>query len=456
MAYEQDERGRRCEAYSIVFEENTDKLRNELQLEVNDLNSKLLSKRLISETVYNAKDIDVTLRAIRKSLKNTSIAEKTFDGFRESLNDITSKAHLATTLQNDLDEKLKGEQVYQYTVASTPATQHQVSSSVMIGGSSTGQSGGAMPLAACDTLETKVQEATQDSVISGSDTEAETTAIQTTDETPDYEVMGDASGTILPNDSMRLQNELLKMELEETKKMLERAKKGRSDSIKKLLDIQSECDKKNEGNKELFFSHQQSEEEYEKLQQELIATKTEHIKIREQVKQNKKWITEYQRRDADHMKQIKTSAEKSRQAEEEAKMAEERVGKLVQKMEQYEQEAANQKGLVEQMEKKVELAEEREEKLAQKLKQTEEQIRMLTEKLKETEKETQKHKQDAADRIKQLEKELKLAVEREEKIAQELKETKEDAQKYKEDLVYCKEQAEQTDEKAAQLLQKFT
>lgn len=52
-----------------------------------------------------------------------------------------------------------------------------------------------------------------------------------------------------------------------------------------LQDRRFEREKRNEENEEPFFFHQQREEDYEKIQQELITTKTENITIKEKMKQ---------------------------------------------------------------------------------------------------------------------------------------------------------------------------
>ena len=58
----------RARAMRNVFISNTDKLRRELMIEVKDLNSKLISRCLISDAVLREQDIDTTLQEIRGRL----------------------------------------------------------------------------------------------------------------------------------------------------------------------------------------------------------------------------------------------------------------------------------------------------------------------------------------------------------------------------------------------------
>ena len=112
----------RARAIRNVFISNTDKLRRELMLEVKDLNSKLISRCLISDAVLRVQDIDTTLQEIRGRLHNKEVAEETFQGFVEAVNEISSKSHLAKQMLQAFDA--------QYP-APLPSTQHEESSVVV-------------------------------------------------------------------------------------------------------------------------------------------------------------------------------------------------------------------------------------------------------------------------------------------------------------------------------------
>ena len=96
----------RVQAMGIVFERSTDKLRQELEIEIGDLNSKLISRRLISESVMEAKNIDTTLKAMRSTLRNKDNAERAFEGFMEAVSEITSKSHLAKDMSKAFQEMI--------------------------------------------------------------------------------------------------------------------------------------------------------------------------------------------------------------------------------------------------------------------------------------------------------------------------------------------------------------
>ena len=84
-----------------VFTTSTDKLRQELMIEVKDLNSKLFSRCLISDTVLREQDINTTLQEIRGRLHNEEVAEETFLEFIKAVREIHSKFHLAEQLLHD-------------------------------------------------------------------------------------------------------------------------------------------------------------------------------------------------------------------------------------------------------------------------------------------------------------------------------------------------------------------
>ena len=113
----------KARAIRNVFISNTDKLRRELMIEVKDLNSKLISRCLISDAVLREQDIDTTLQEIRGRLHNKEVAEETFQGFVEAVNEISSKSHLAKQMLQALDA--------QYP-APLPSTQHEESLVVSI------------------------------------------------------------------------------------------------------------------------------------------------------------------------------------------------------------------------------------------------------------------------------------------------------------------------------------
>ena len=87
-------------------------------IEVKDLNSKLISRCLISDAVLREQDIDTTLQEIRGRLHNKEVAEETFQGFVEAVNEISSKSHLAKQMLQELDAQCP---------APLPRTQHEES-----------------------------------------------------------------------------------------------------------------------------------------------------------------------------------------------------------------------------------------------------------------------------------------------------------------------------------------
>ena len=85
-------------------------------LEVKDLNSKLISRCLISDAVLREQDIDTTLQEVRGRLQNQEVAEETFQGFVEAVNEISSKSHLAKQMLQALDAQCP---------TPLPSTQHE-------------------------------------------------------------------------------------------------------------------------------------------------------------------------------------------------------------------------------------------------------------------------------------------------------------------------------------------
>ena len=86
------------DAIKYVFDQKTAVLREELITDVKALNNNLFCRKLISNDVMTEWNIDTTLQTIRNRLRNRKVAEKTFKGFKEAVNDITSKSHLVDEL----------------------------------------------------------------------------------------------------------------------------------------------------------------------------------------------------------------------------------------------------------------------------------------------------------------------------------------------------------------------
>ena len=471
----QDAKGRRCDAMCAVFSELYSRLRKELKIEVPDLNSALFSKGLISGPVLDKKDIETTLKAIMEALENESVAEKTFEGFTNVLGDISSKEHLAQAMLNNLEDKLKGQQVLY--VAPKPATR-QVGSTVVVNGSSystagDGQLGGTVPSKSraeggfsSQKMPESARTTFEDSALSDEE-DFTTTPQQTTDrESTDrnHGVAPEASGTL----PLRVLEPQESPELEE---MIKRAKQGKRTS-------EDMIDRRDEEIKQLHSLCKEKDEKLDKVQLQLLSNKKHYKRQIEAV--------EEKRRQAE---------EKRRLAEQKASVEKEKAGKLQQDLEQteesikiYIQEAADQKELAEKTEEKVKMAEEKAEELAKKLEETkdetlkykqdaadqkelaekteekaemaeerakmaEEKAQELAKKLEEKEKETRQYRQEAAEHKKmaeQKEEEVQQAEEKMEKLK------KENAQKCMEDFDFCAKLAKQNDELVAQLLKEMT
>ena len=101
---ERNSRSRVKQSMREVFRKKTYSLRQELQMETDALNSMLFSGGLIYIWSRVGKEGHasrryVTLSAIRSTLEDESIAEKTFHGFTRTVSDIASKSHLARELE---------------------------------------------------------------------------------------------------------------------------------------------------------------------------------------------------------------------------------------------------------------------------------------------------------------------------------------------------------------------
>ena len=397
----QDAKGRRCDAMCAVFSELYSRLRKELNIEVPDLNSALFSKGLISGPVLDKKDIETTLKAIMEALENESVAEKTFDGFTNVLGDISSKEHLAQAMLNNLEDKLKGQQVLY--VVPKPATR-QVGSTVVVNGSSysttgDGQLGGTVPSKSrteCGISSQKMRPelattTLEDSGLSDGE-DVTTTPQQPTDrESTDhnYGVAPEASGT-LP-----LEPHMLPNQLQEIIKRKEQEKRISEDMI----------DRRDEEIKMLRSLCQQYNDKCDELQLQLLSKKQEA---------------------ADQKELAENIEEKAKMAEEKAEELAKELEETKDEMLKYKQEADDQKELIEAAEEKAE---------------------ELAKELEETRDEMLKYKQEADDQ-KEL---IEAAEEKAEELAKEVEETKEEMLKYKQEAANQKELAELAEEKADEL-----
>lgn len=391
---------RRCQAMAVVFKRKTDILKQELELEITDLNSKLFSKGLISETVKYAKSIDTTLDSIRSSLKNKAMAEKTFEGFKEVVSDISSKSHLATQLSLAIDEELKEELVYGTTETRTPRLTEGglVTIENVIGRREETIPANSAVVSSAAKLSEKTtgNHAAEDSAISfvATDIEKEFVAVQPTDdERPDLNgVMKDSSGTLMSDNSIRLKNRLLELELFETKRSLECVRQSLRMSENRLSSRTIELSKKGEEleNFDSFFKLKDAE--FDSLHQELICVKKENVVIKAEKEQQTEIIRQCQTRLKD---QIKTAQEKEMT---DTKRAEELAHELElskEKKRSYEQEISQLKL---QNKSSLRMAE----KHKQSLKLVEKKAEELAQKLKTSEEETQEHMQAAADENQKL------------------------------------------------------
>ena len=221
-----------------VFQTMTDTLRTQLQIEAKTLNSKLFGRSLISSTVKEADDIDTTLREIMNRLgsKNVTVVQETFEKFREAVNEITSKGHLAKEMSDNLDTEL-----------------HEL-----------------------------IQKATQeDSAINSADiagTEEEIkqpdVAQPTDGESQKYEVMQDL---VLSQQPIKVQKEILEIDLKEKTKELKQSEQEKkmiqkflSDRTSALKSKQQEIDKLYNEIEELHALYNEKKKEYEEICKELI------------------------------------------------------------------------------------------------------------------------------------------------------------------------------------------
>ena len=410
---------RRCQAMEVVFKRKTDILRQELGLEITALNSKLFSKGLISETVIDAKNIDTTLGDIRNSLKNKAIAEKTFEGFKEVVSDISSKSHLATQLSLAIAEELKEELVT--TQTTTPRTERGLISigqryNVTGRREETIPANSAVVSSAAKLSEKTGNHATEDSAVScvATDIEREFVAVQPTDdERSDLNgVTKDSLGTLMSDNSIRLKYQLLELELIKTRKRLEGAQLNCRMSEKRLSSRTMELSKKGEELEEFISFWKLKDAECDSLHQELICVKKENVVIK----------TEKEQYQTNLKDQIKTAQEKEMI---DTKRAEELAHELELSQEKkrlYEQEIAQLKLqnkasmlLAEKHKQNLKLEEKKVEELAQKLKTSEEKTQEYmqeNQKLLQFKKMAGKYKQSAKhaeERVKELAQQLESA-----------------------------------------------
>ena len=418
---------RRFQAMAVVFKRKTDILRQELGLEITTLNSKLFSKGLISETVMDAKNIDTTLGDIRNSLKNKAIAEKTFEGFKEVVSDINSKSHLATQLSLAIVEELKEELNVTTHQTTAPRTERGLVSigqryNVIGRREDTMPANSAVVCSAAKLSEkTTGNHATEDSAIicAATDIEKEFVAVQPTDdERPDLNgVMKDSSGTLMSDSSIRLKNQLLELELFETRRRLERARQSLRMSKKRLSCRTMELSRKGEELEEFDSFCKLKDAEFDSLHQELICVKKENVVIKTEKEQLTEIIRRYQTNCKD---QIKTPQEKETT---DTKRTEELAHELELSQEKnrvHEQEIAQLKLqnkasmlLAERHKQSLKLVEKKAEELAQKLKTSEEETQEYrqaaaneNQKLLQCKKMVAKYKQSAKhaeERVKELE-----------------------------------------------------
>ena len=358
----------RVQAMRIVFERNTDKLRQELKIEVSDLNSKLFSKGLISEAVIEAKNIDVTLEAMRSALKNEDIAEKAFEGFIEAVSGITSKSHLARDMSKALEEMIY---LPPYPVSAVSVPTCQKVGLVVTGQScSTRQVGENVvpPISTvvCGTHSQKISKAQKDSAISSTDNEEETMDFVPVQPSTDgnnltYPLVSDAQGTISSRDSStRLR--VAKFELAETKRKCIRIQLEKRESDEMLVARISELTKKDKEIEHLLCSRHQKQTEYDQLQEDFISVKKKSLTQEDTIK-------EFQEKIRTAEEQNTQAEEKVRRAEDEAKLADERVRKA-------EEEAKLAEERVTKAEKEANLAVEKLRKAEEDAKLAEEKVRM--------------------------------------------------------------------------------
>ena len=413
---------RRCQAMAVVFKRKTDILKQELELEITDLNSKLFSKGLISETVKYAKSIDTTLDSIRSSLKNKAMAEKTFEGFKEVVSDISSKSHLATQLSLAIDEELKEELVYGTTETRTPRLTEGglVTIENVIGRREETIPANSAVAFVCSAAKLSEKttgnhmHAAEDSAISScvaTDIEKEFVAVQPTDdERPDLNgVMKDSSGTLMCDNSIRLKNQLLELELFETRRRLECARQSLKMSEKRLSCRTMELSKKGEELEEFDSFCKVKDAEFDSLHQELICVKKENIIIKTEKEQQTEIIRQCQTRLKD---QIKTAQEKETT---DTKKAEELAHELELSQEKnrlYEEEIAQL-----QLRNKASML--MAEKHKQSLTLLERKAEELEQKLKTTKEETQEYMQ-AADHFKEMAAKYKLSAKHTEERVEDL------------------------------------
>ena len=368
---------RRCEAMNTVFRTMTDTLRTQLQIEVKTLNSKLFGRSLISSTVKESDDIDTTLREIMNRLgsKNFTVVQETFEKFREAVNEITSKDHLAKEMSDNLDTELKERQ----------------------------------------------KEATQeDSAINSTDIAGieeeikQPDVAQPTDgESRKYEVMQDLR---LSEQPIKVQKEILEIDLKEKTKELKQSEQERkmaqkflSDRTSALKNKQQEIDKLYNEIEELHALYNEKKEEYEEIYKELIQAQKTIVLLDKPVKQV------FHSAVLDSERQMhKTDAERSEH------------DKLEEEIAKYRQEATKQK---ERFEHKLEQKEKEVEEYKKEALQHQKQTKMVQEK---AEKEL-KQKDYQISQLKQEAARFKISTEKtEEKLKEQIKETAHYRQMYEE------------------------
>ena len=449
---------RRCEAMRIVFERNTDKFRQELKIEINDLNSKLLSKRLISESVMEAKNIDVTLEAMRSTLTNKDNTERAFDGFREAVSEITSKSHLANDMSKALEEIIS--LPHPAVSAVSAPTCQEVGRLVVTGPSfSTRQVGENVhvvpPIATvvCGTYSQRILKGQKDSAISSTNEEetmdfAVPVQPSTDGNNLTYPLVSDAQGTISSRDSSKV----AEFELAETKRKCIRIQLQKHESDKMLLAKISELTKKDKEIEQLACLHLQQETEYNQLHQEFISVKKQSLTQEDTIKEYQEKIrtAEERNRQAEEKVQKREDEayladERVRKAEEEAELAKQRVRKAEEEANLAVEKLKKAEVIAKLAEEKVRRAERKAELAKRKAEEKEENVEVLQQQIMKYKQEAAVYKERANKFLRQynemtdkyqrqyeqINKKAELAERKAEELERRLKEKEEESQLHK-------------------------
>ena len=325
---------------------HTDRLRRELHPEINSLNSKLLSRGLISEEIMAKMNIDETLSAIRRRLENET--ESTFSEFTYAVAEIASKAHLTSMLMASLNKELRecGEEAV--FIGSPSISIRQGGGGTLVSGTATHSTPPvrqtitpASSLSPAGTWpEGSNKSARRDSAWNSTpSTDGEVPAMgQPTDEDfPGHPIVKPAASGTMPvqfntQGSIELRNKELEERVSDLQDRLEQLELEKKESQKLLLVKTSDTEKTNRELCQTLTELHRKENEVHVLRERLDSLKGQHtnfqVVLLQRLEQQEDKTREYEESALHHSQQARMYRERYEQEVEKARQAEENAKEL--------------------------------------------------------------------------------------------------------------------------------